>query len=117
MLTALVNNEINCSICSNLLLKHLGMCCNRVDPLMEWEDIGTENKVYTYCLNVMVRQYIIVVLEYHGASNVERLLLHNRVIRAKHRWQKAITSAIEEEKYLGVDSFASDLSKSCGEFH
>ena len=93
------------------------MCCNRVDPLMEWEDIGTENKVYTYCLNVMVRQYILVVLEYHGASNVERLLLHNRVMRAKHRWQKAITSAIEEEKYLGVDSFASDLSKSCGEFH
>jgi len=71
---------------SDLLLKHLGASCNRVDPETECDDLGTEEKVNSYYINFMLHQYIIVVLEYHG--EVERKLLCHLVIRAKYRWQK-----------------------------
>jgi hypothetical protein len=85
VVTASVNYEIICSICSDLLLKHLGARCNRVDPETEWDDLGAEEKVITYCINFMAHQYIIIVLEYHSAGKVERILLCDLVIRAKYR--------------------------------
>jgi hypothetical protein len=92
------------------------MACNGAQDPMEWKDLQSNEKGCTYCINIMVHQYIIVALESHAQGDVERLLLYNKVIRAKHRWQKRQLQWQEEEKYLGLNTFASDLW-SCGEFH
>jgi hypothetical protein len=42
VITALVHNEINCSICHGILLNHLGLRCSiDYDPI-EWEDLSSK---------------------------------------------------------------------------
>ncbi len=51
---------------------------------MEWKDLQSNEKGCTYCINIMVHQYIIVALESHAQGDVNRLLSHKKVIAAKH---------------------------------
>jgi hypothetical protein len=117
VITALVNNTINCSICHQTLLQHLGLHCSRDNDPIEWEDLSSEQSVNYYCIMVIVHRYIIIVLDSHTEGDEERLQLSEKTIKAKIKWSTRRLHRLRDEQYLGTYSFSLDLSRSCGEFY
>jgi len=114
---ALVHNEINCSVCHNVILQHLGLRCSREGDPIEREDLTSEEAVNYYCINAVVHHYIKIALDSFFFGEEERSQLRNKVIEAKIRWNTRRLNRLEGERYLGRNMFASDLSRSCGEFY
>ncbi len=70
-----------------------------------------------YCINVVVHHYIVIVLDNHMEGFEERAQFCDKVLIEKGRWNIQRLNQIEEEQYLGKNSFAYEMSRSCGEFY
>ena len=117
VITALSQNEITCSVCSKLILQHLGLCYSREGDPIGREDFTSEQAVMYYCINVVVNHYITIALDSHNFGEEERSQLHLQVIEATIRWNTWRLNRLEGEQYLGRNIFAHELSRSCGEFY
>jgi hypothetical protein len=111
VITALVNNTINCSICHQILLQHLGLQCSRAN------DFSLEQSANYYCITVIVHHYIIIALDSHRERDEDRLHLSEKTIETKSKWSTRRLHRLRDEQYLGTYNFALDLSRSCGEFY
>jgi hypothetical protein len=117
VITALVNNMINSSICHQTLLQHLGLQCSRDNDPIEWEDLSIEQSANYYCIIVIVCHYIIIASNSHTEGDEEKLQLSEKTIKAKRKWSTQRLHHLRDEQYLGTHSFAIDLSRPCGEFY
>ena len=117
IISEVLHNEIRCSICHKLILKHLSLCCSIEGDPIEREDLTSEQAVNYYCINVVVHHYIKIALDSLFFGEEERSQLRNKVMEAKIRWNTRRLNRLEGERYLGRNIFASDLTRSCGEFY
>jgi hypothetical protein len=117
VITVLVNNAINYSICHEILLQHLGLHCSRDNDPIERVDLSSEQSMNYYCITVIVHNYIIIALDSHAKGDEERLQLGEKTIKAKIKWRARQLHRLRDEQYLGSHRFAFDLSRSCGEFY
>jgi len=117
VISSLIHNEISCSICHKIILQHLGLRCSIEGDPIKREDLTYEQAVNYYCINVVVHHYIKIALDSLFFGEEERSQLRNKVMEAKIRWTTKRLNRLEGERYLGRNIFASDLTRSCGEFY
>ncbi len=76
----------------------------------------TESSVDDFCLNVVIEDYIKVILEmFHGQRPRRNYL--NKLTAAKEQWIIRRKLRLNRERYLGSNTFDVELRRSCGEFY
>ncbi len=80
IISEVLHNEIRCSICHKLILKHLSLCCSIEGDPIEREDLTSEQAVN---LIIVLYHYIIIALNTHTEGDEERSQFCDKVMKAK----------------------------------
>ncbi len=76
----------------------------------------TEDSVEDFCLNFVIEEYIKVTLELLRGGRARRNYL-NKLTAAKEQWMIRRQLRLNQERYLGGNSFDVEIKRSCAEFY
>jgi hypothetical protein len=108
--------SIQCSPCHNIILQELAQKGEK--PYISlMKEFPTEEVANVYCINYMIRHYIMIALSQFASNTQKVQVLRRQALRVMDENKANQLNWLMLESYLGSMLFEDDLRRTCAEFY